>query len=78
MMSSYQDPSFREAHRELARLTPAAIIEWLKRQGTFDMPAVNQQKTARRKIKENAFILLPTVLGTGLVLGWLLRMFWYG
>ena len=47
-MSSYDDPSFREAHSELARVTPAAIIEWLKRRGTFHMPSVNQRKTIRR------------------------------
>jgi hypothetical protein len=43
LMSSYQDPSFREAHHELAQLTRAAIVEWLKRQGTFSMPVINSR-----------------------------------
>jgi hypothetical protein len=47
-MSSYQDPTFRDGHRELARVTPATIIEWLKRQGTFDMPVIKQRKTTPR------------------------------
>jgi len=50
-MSSYEDPSFGEALREMARVTPAAIIEWLRRRGDFDMPAVRRRKTMQRRIK---------------------------
>ena len=34
-LSSYHDPTFLEAHREMFRVTPAAIIEWLKLCGAF-------------------------------------------
>jgi hypothetical protein len=37
-MRTYQDPSFLEAHRTMAQVTPGAIVEWLKRRGTFKMP----------------------------------------
>jgi hypothetical protein len=35
-MTTYDDPSFREAHRAMARITPDAIVEWLKRRGEFE------------------------------------------
>jgi hypothetical protein len=44
-LSSYHDPTFREAHSEMFRVTPAAIIEWLKRRGTFQMPAPKNRRT---------------------------------
>jgi hypothetical protein len=47
-MSSYEDPSFDQARRELARLTPAAIIEWLRRGGTFVMPTRKRRKKAKK------------------------------
>jgi hypothetical protein len=77
-MSTYQDPSFREAHRELARITPAAIIEWLKRRGAFDLPVGKQRKTIQRRLKENIFVALVAVFGVGLVIGLALRNVWYG
>jgi hypothetical protein len=36
-MSSYYDPTFTQARDELALITHAAIIEWLRRRGTFTM-----------------------------------------
>jgi hypothetical protein len=47
-MRTYEDPSFRDAHREMARVTPASIIEWLKRRGTFDLPNGRKRQTVRR------------------------------
>jgi hypothetical protein len=47
-LSSYQDPSFGEAHRELFKVTQAAIIEWLRRGGTFAMPPIKARKTRKR------------------------------
>ena len=47
-MGTYEDPSFREAHRTMAQVTPAAIVEWLKRRGTFEMPYVTFVLRARR------------------------------
>ncbi len=77
-MSTYQDPSFREAHRELARITPAAIIEWLGWRGEFTMPTFERPKTWRRWMKEHPLIALPVAVLVGLVLGWSLRMVWLG
>jgi hypothetical protein len=42
-MRTYEDPSFRDAHREMARITPNAIIEWLKRRGIFDLRNVKKR-----------------------------------
>jgi hypothetical protein len=70
-MSSYEDPSFGEALREMARVTPAAIIEWLRRRGDFDMPAVRRRKTMQRRIKENALVVIPAMFGIGVAFGWM-------
>ena len=82
MMSSYQDPTFDQARRELAPITQAAIIEWLRRRGTFTMPALKRKKNLRRWVKEHTLTFLPVLmtvgLAVGLVFGWLLRMFWHG
>jgi hypothetical protein len=78
LMSSYRDPSFMEAHRDLARVTPAAIIEWLTRGGKLILPVRSQRKPLRRWIKESALIVIPTGIFAGLVLGWFLRMAWEG
>jgi len=47
-MRTYDDPSFREASWEMAKITPAAIIEWLKRGGTFALPVTKKRRTMRR------------------------------
>ena len=82
MMSSYQDPTFDQARRQLASITQAAIIEWLRRRGTFAMPALKRKKNLRRWVKKHTLTVLPVLmtvgLAVGLVLGWLLRIFWYG
>jgi len=36
--STYEDPSFDQAHRAVAWITQAAIIEWLRCRGEFTMP----------------------------------------
>jgi len=38
VMSNFRDPTFDEATRELFKITKAAIIEWLRREGVFAMP----------------------------------------
>ncbi len=43
-LASYRDPTFRQAHREMFRVTSAAIIEWLKRRGTLQM-SVRKDRT---------------------------------
>jgi hypothetical protein len=74
-MRTYQDPSFLEAHRTMAQVTPAAIVEWLKRRGTFKMPPVAKPWTLRRWLRNNLAITLGLVFVAGLVLGWLLGVF---
>jgi hypothetical protein len=74
-MGTYQDPSFREAHRTMAQVTPAAIVEWLKRRGTFEMPPVAKSWTLRRWLRNNLAMTVGLVFVAGLVLGWLMRLF---
>jgi hypothetical protein len=76
-MSSHQDPSFDEARRELTRITPAAIIEWLKRRGEFTMPIRKRRKTLRRMLRDYAAIVLPVAIALGIGVGWIARMLSY-
>jgi hypothetical protein len=79
MMSSFQDPTFDQASRVLAQITPAAIIEWLRRGGSFTMPPLKRRMTRRRWSKEHAVSVLPVFAAVGLALGvflrWRLRRF---
>lgn len=75
-MRTYHDPSFRDAHREMARVTPAAIIEWLKRRGTFALPNVEKRPTLRRWARDHMTVMLALTLAVGLLVGWLLRTMW--
>jgi hypothetical protein len=75
-MRTYDDPSFRDAHREMARVTPAAVIEWLKRRGTFALPTVEKRSTVRRWARDHVDVLLGVALAVGLLIGWLLRTLW--
>jgi hypothetical protein len=68
---SFYDPTFDIARRELARITNAAIIEWLRRRGTFPLPPITQPWRMRRWIRNNAFILFPIIFAAGLAVGWL-------
>jgi hypothetical protein len=77
-LSSYHDPSFQEAHWEMARVAPEAIIEWLRRQGNFQMPAPKNRRTFRRWLRDNMIVACGLIFGLGLAIGWLLRMFWNG
>jgi hypothetical protein len=72
-LHSYHDPSFREAHSEMAKVTPAAIIEWLKRRGEIELGPPKQRKTIRRLLREYLIVSLAGALCIGLVIGWLLR-----
>jgi hypothetical protein len=78
MMSSFQDPTFDTAHRELARITQAAIIEWVRKGGNLTMPPLKQpRRTFRRWVKDHviAAVLLSVVAAgaAGAVVGWNLR-----
>lgn len=48
MMSTFTDPSFDEAHRFLANVTPAAIIEWLRANGKVSLSKSVAPKAARQ------------------------------
>ncbi|MBO0732808.1 MAG: hypothetical protein J2P49_00515 [Methylocapsa sp.] len=75
-LSSYHDPTFREAHSEMFRVTAAAIIEWLKRRGTYRMPTHRNRRTFRRWLRDNIIVASGVIFGFGLAIGWLLRAFW--
>jgi hypothetical protein len=77
-LSSYHDPTFREAHRKMFQVTSEAIIEWLKRRGTFQMPAPKNRRTVRRWLRDNIIVAFGVIFGFGLAIGWLLRGFWTG
>ena len=73
MMTSFQDPTFDLAYRALAQITPAAIIEWLRRSGSFSMSPLNRRKNGRGVLRVKAIILLPVVLIVGAILGLLIE-----
>ena len=71
--SSYRDPSFMEAHRQLATVTPAAMIEWLVRGGAITVSARKRSGGLRRRIVDNLWIAFAFVLGAGAIAGWVMR-----
>ena len=74
MTSSYQDPTFDQAHRELWKITQAAIIEWLKLGGEFTMPPLQRRDGSRRRVRDRVvFGLIGGVFGA--ILGWLLARY---
>jgi hypothetical protein len=82
MMSSFDDPTFDQACRVLYKLSQAAIIEWLRRGGTYTMPPPKRSRTWRRWVKDHTLSILPVLaavcVAAGMALGWLLGMFWHG
>ncbi|MGA7810117.1 hypothetical protein [Bradyrhizobium sp.] len=73
-LSSYRDPSFREAHREMFKVTSAAIIEWLRKGGAFQMPTPKNRRKFPKWLKDNiavaACIIFAAGLGLGLAIGY--------
>ena len=61
MMSSFEDPSFRQASDVLWQTTSAAIIEWLRRGGTVGMLAPRRRPAWQRWSKRH----LATFIGLG-------------
>jgi hypothetical protein len=78
MMSSFQDPTFDQASRELYQIAQAAIIEWLRQRGTFTMLPLKRRKSWRRWVKDKALLILPILagvgIGVGIILGWSFRL----
>ena len=62
----------------MARVAPKTIIKWLKRRGTFQMPASQNRRTFLRWLRDNIIVTCGVIFAFGLVIGWLLRVFWKG
>jgi hypothetical protein len=71
-LPSFHDPTFDQATRTLAQITPAAIIEWLRRGGTVSLPALPRVRSWRGWLKHHSALLLPAVFTLGLLLGMIL------
>lgn len=79
LLSSYEDPSFREAYFELFKISRSAIIEWLRLRGIFTLPPPRpKRRTLWRWIKDHAAIVITVVGVIGVCLGWLARALWAG
>ncbi len=80
MMSSFQDPTFDQACRVLYQIAQAAIVEWLRKGGTFTMPPLKRRTSGRRWVKDHALVVLPVLAGVyiagGMALGRLLSIWW--
>ncbi len=68
--SSYRDPSFAEAHRDLTQVTRLAIAEWLRRQGAISLGTREKSRKTRREFDR---LWIATALGAGVLAGWILR-----
>ena len=64
-LASFDDPTFDESLRYLARVAHNAIIEWLKNRGAVVFPSVRRRATWTRRVREHALdlLILPLVLG---------------
>lgn len=65
LMSTFQDPTFDQARRELACITPKAMIAWLRLGGTFSITETNRRRTWRPRLRDNAVLvaLVPFIAG---------------
>jgi hypothetical protein len=73
IMSSFEDPSFRQARTELWQTAPAAIIEWLRRSGEYTLPLSGRGRKRSRRLARASGIALPVL--SGAIFGWLLHGF---
>lgn len=69
MLSSFRDPSFDQACRVLWQIAQAAIIEWLRKHGTFTLPPLRRRRSQRSWIKKHALWILPVLTGVGIGVG---------
>jgi hypothetical protein len=69
MNSTFDDPTFDQARRELAPIARETTIEWLRRGGIYSMTApASHKKSLLRRIKEHA-LMLCVVASISFVLG---------
>jgi hypothetical protein len=54
----FHDPTFDEEWGSLRRITQACIVEWLRVGGDIKLQKLTQSRTWRRKVKDNAMMLL--------------------
>jgi len=69
MMSTYHDPTFDRAHRTLALIASAAIIEWLVRGGPSSIAPLKRKVSLRWLARG---IIAATLIAAGLLLGWVI------
>jgi hypothetical protein len=75
--SSYYDPTFNQAREELALIAQAAIVEWLRRRGTFEMSPLRRKSSIRRWLREHTVIILAVTMIVGITVGLILgRLLW--
>jgi hypothetical protein len=73
--SSFQDPTFDEATRQIRRTAQAVIIEWLLCGGELSLSELRRPAVWRRWVKKHAVILLPLVFALGVLVA-LVAMRW--
>ena len=71
-LTSFDDPTFDEGLRHLARVASNAIIEWLKRGGAVVPQPVRRRPSLKRRLREYAPVLIIVALVIGWMIGWLM------
>ena len=69
MMSSYQDPTFDQAHTRLWLITQASIIQWLKLGGQLTLKPIHNRSRQRRRVKWAPFLIPITFTAVGIAAG---------
>lgn len=75
-MSSYSDPTFDQAYRELWKISQATIIEWLSKSGVISSPTRKERKSFKMWVKGNIYFAMLFCIRIGIVIGWLVQVFW--
>lgn len=67
--TGFYDPTFDRAHRILAKLVPAAIVEWLRRKGVLDLPPLPRRRSWRWWLRQYALVWILAALVAGFCIG---------
>jgi predicted kinase len=70
-LTSFDDPTFDEGLRHLARIASNATIEWLKSGGTVVLQPARRRPSIRRRLREYALVLAVLAFVIGWLIGWL-------